>query len=81
MKIKVRDGLVVDIRKSMDPREADGENVGIVKFSREGARCLVEEMDRLISRGSNGMGTASILEFATRFPLHAIGTEDYRGLK
>src|SRR5215213_2539197 len=29
MKVKVRDGLVVDISKAMDPAEADGENVGV----------------------------------------------------
>src|SRR5678815_4407039 len=50
MKVKLSDGLVVDIRKDLDPAEADGENVGIVKFSAEGARRLVEEMETLISR-------------------------------
>src|SRR5215203_6034332 len=51
MKVQVSDGLVVDIRKDLDPAEADGENVGVVKFSASGARRLVEEMDGLISRG------------------------------
>ena len=30
MKIKLSDGLVVDISKDMSPSEADGENVGVV---------------------------------------------------
>src|SRR5215216_1379950 len=51
MKVKVRDGLVVDISKVLDPAEADGENVGVVKFSPSGARRLVEQMDSLISSG------------------------------
>ena len=32
MKVKVRRGRVVDIAKTLSPDEADGENVGIVKF-------------------------------------------------
>ena len=32
--------------KTMDPAEADGENLGIVKFGAEGAAALVDIMDR-----------------------------------
>ena len=78
MKVKLRDGLVVDIRKDMDPAEADGENVGIVKFSAEGARRLVDEMDALISSGRlKEWAPRAFREFALRFPLHAISTEEY----
>ena len=78
MKVKVSDGLVVDISKDMDPAEADGENVGIVKFSADGARRLVDEMDTLISRGQlKDWAPRAFREFARRFPLHAISTEDY----
>jgi len=78
MKVKVSDGRVVDIRKDMDPAEADGENVGIVKFSPEGAKRLVEEMDSLISRGhERDWAPRAFRQFATRFPLHAISTDDY----
>ena len=78
MKVKISDGRVVDIRKDLDPAEADGENVGIVKFSASGARRLVEEMDALISRGQlKDWAPRAFREFATRFPLHAISTEDY----
>src|SRR6185503_15727159 len=48
MKVKLQDGLVVDISKEMDPLEADGENVGIVKFSAAGAKVLVGYMNELI---------------------------------
>lgn len=78
MKVKISDGRVVDIRKDLDPAEADGENVGIVKFSASGARRLVEEMDALISRGQlKDWAPRAFREFAMRFPLHAISTEDY----
>ena len=78
MKVKISDGLVVDIRKDMDPSEADGENVGVVKFSASGARRLIEEMDALISRGQlRDWAPRAFREFATRFPLHAISTADY----
>lgn len=78
MKVKISDGRVVDIRKDLDPADADGENVGIVKFSASGARRLVEEMDALISRGQlKDWAPRAFREFATRFPLHAISTEDY----
>jgi choline kinase len=78
MKVKVSDGLVVDIRKDLDPAEADGENVGIVKFSASGAQRLVEEMDGIISRGQlKDWAPRAFREFARRFPLHAISTGDY----
>ena len=79
MKVKVRDGRVVDISKKMDPSEADGENVGMVKFSRDGARRLIAEMDRLISSGECDRDWAprAFREFAERYPLHTIGTDNY----
>ena len=79
MKVKVREGLVVDISKQMDPAVADGENVGLVKFSPEGARRLVAEMDRLISSGDCDRDWAprAFLEFSRRHPLHAISTNNY----
>jgi len=79
MKVKVNEGRVVDISKSMSPAEADGENVGVVKFSRDGARLLVAEMDRLISSGDCDRDWAprAFREFALRYPLHAISTDNY----
>jgi len=79
MKVKVSEGRVVDINKHMNPAEADGENVGVVKFSREGARRLIAEMDRLISSGDCDRDWAprAFREFALRYPLHAISTENF----
>jgi choline kinase len=78
MKVKVRCGRVTSISKTMDPDEADGENLGIVKFGPEGARMLVDIMDRLIDAGElRAWAPRAFHEFAQTRPLHAIGT---RGL-
>jgi L-glutamine-phosphate cytidylyltransferase len=78
MKVKLRDGVVIDIAKSLDPREADGENVGIVKFSSEGATALVDYMDQLIANGGGkDWAPRAFREFAQHHPLHALST---RGL-
>src|SRR3954463_12069092 len=78
MKVKVRCGRVVDMSKTMDPAEADGENLGIVKFGPAGAAALVDILDRLISAGGlRDWAPRAFGEFAKTSPLHAIGT---RGL-
>jgi len=78
MKVKVRSGRVADMSKTMDPSEADGENLGIVKFGPEGATLLVDIMDRLVAAGElRAWAPRAFREFAGIRPLHAIGT---RGL-
>jgi choline kinase len=78
MKVRVRCGRVLDMSKVMDPLEADGENLGIVKFGPAGARVLIEEMDRLVSAGDvTAWVPRAFRDFAQRRPLHAIST---RGL-
>lgn len=78
MKVKVRHGRVVDMSKSMDSTEADGENLGIVKFGARGAAALVAIMDRLVSEQRlREWAPRAFAEFAQHHPLYAIGT---RGL-
>lgn len=78
MKVRVRCGRVVDISKTMMPGEADGENLGVAKFGRSGARLLMDLAGRLISRGDvKAWVPRAFKEFAQQRPLHAIGT---RGL-
>ena len=78
MKVKVQGGRVVDMSKDMDPTEADGENLGIVKFDARGAAALVEIMDHLIADGRlREWAPRAFAEFAREHSLHAIGT---RGL-
>ncbi len=78
MKVKVRRGCVVDMSKEMEPAEADGENLGVVKFSGEGARLLVAILDGIVAAGRlREWAPRAFLQFARTRPLRAIGT---RGL-
>jgi choline kinase len=78
MKVRVRRGRVADMSKTMDPQEADGENLGIVKFGREGARLLVEKMDALVAAGElKAWVPRAFKAFAEERPLHVIGTRGY----
>jgi choline kinase len=78
MKVCVRRGLVVDIDKTLAARRTDGENVGIVKFSANGARELMPVMSELVDNGHlSAWAPRAFGMFARRNPLYAIGT---RGL-
>jgi L-glutamine-phosphate cytidylyltransferase len=78
MKVKVRSGRVVDMSKTMDPAEADGENLGIVKFGPDGAAVLVDVMDRLVAAGGlRDWAPRAFAEFARTHPLHAVGTRGF----
>jgi choline kinase len=78
MKIRVRRGRVVEMSKTMDPADADGENLGVVKFGEAGAGVLLEEMDRIVKAGElMAWAPRAFTGFAARRDLHAIGT---RGL-
>jgi L-glutamine-phosphate cytidylyltransferase len=78
MKVRVRGGRVIDLSKTMADDEADGENLGVVKFGPEGARLLMEEMEALVAAGVyHAWAPQAFARVAARRPLHAIGT---RGL-
>jgi choline kinase len=78
MKVKVRRDAVIDISKKMDPAEADGENVGIVKFGLAGANLLVKYMNDLICGGAlREWAPRAFLQFATFHKLHAVSTGGY----
>jgi choline kinase len=78
MKVKVRAGRVSDISKSIDPSEADGENVGIVKFGEAGATLLARQIAVLIAKGEyRAWAPRAFRDFARARPLHAIGTRGF----
>jgi len=78
MKVKVRRGRVVDISKTMPADEADGENVGIIKFGAEGARTLAGLLDdRVAGGGVRDWAPRAFGDFARLRPLHAVGTRGY----
>jgi choline kinase len=73
MKVKVRDGLVVDLAKTLDPADADGENLGIVKFGPRSAPALVGVLDRIVAGGGlRDWAPKAFREFAQQHPLHAV---------
>lgn len=78
MKVKVRGTRVVEMSKDMDPADADGENLGIVKFGARGAAALVDIMNVLVAENHlREWAPRAFSMFAQRHALHAIGT---RGL-
>jgi len=78
MKVATRRGRVVAIAKTMAAADADGENVGIVKFGVEGARLLVDLLDRRVAAGGlRDWAPRAFEDFARVRPLHAIGTRGY----
>jgi choline kinase len=90
MKVKVRDGLVVDMAKTLAPEDADGENLGIVKFGPSSAPVLIAILDRIVMAGGlREWAPKAFRDFAQQHPLRAIGAgghpwieidfpEDYR---
>jgi len=78
MKVQVRCGRVREMSKQMDSEDADGENLGIVKFGPDGAAELVTILDRLVSGGNlREWAPRAFRDFAQVRPLHAIGTRGF----
>ena len=76
MKVKLRGDRVMDIRKDMDPAAADGENVGVVKFSAAGRGVLFEKADGLVARGVvNAWAPRAFQELCSAYPLHGVSTQ------
>jgi choline kinase len=62
----------------MPPAEADGENLGIVKFGAAGAELLGSILEARVGAGAlRDWAPRAFAEFATRRPLHAIGTRGF----
>ncbi len=78
MKVRVRRGRVAEIAKTLAPDQADGENVGIVKFGRMGGRLLTDLLDRRVCAGSlRDWAPKAFDDFARIRPLHAVGTRGF----
>ena len=75
MKVKVREGKIVDISKDIDPATADGENVGVVKFSSQGSELLFQVTDELVKRGIvRAWAPRAFQELCNRYDLYAVST-------
>lgn len=76
MKVKLEGDRIVAIRKDMDPAGADGENVGVLKFSAAGSRLLFHKADALVARGVvNAWAPRAFQELCTSYPLYAVSTK------
>jgi L-glutamine-phosphate cytidylyltransferase len=73
MKVRIRRGLVTAIAKTLDEADSDAENVGIARFSADGAAALVDHMNRIVASGEvREWLPRAFAEFAATRPLHAI---------
>ena len=78
MKVRVRRGRVEDIRKDLPLEDVDGENVGIAKFSHDGAQRLMTLAEEIVRSGATkDWAPRAFGAFARERSLYAIGT---RGL-
>jgi choline kinase len=78
MKVHIRRGLVMEIAKTLPDADSDAENVGIAKFGREGARALVDHVNRIVSLGGvNEWLPRAFADFAKTRALHAIDSRGY----
>jgi len=78
MKVKVSNGFVTDMSKTMDPSEADAENLGIVKFGPGSAPHLIDILDRMVAEGGlRDWAPRAFRDFAQSSPLRAISTRGY----
>jgi len=74
--VKIWQGFAIDVSKELAPLDADGENVGILKFGPRGGRRLVEHLDALIVAGEvNAWAPRAFKAVAQEWPLRAIATD------
>jgi len=78
MKVQVRRGCVVDIDKSMPSSQADGENVGLVKFGPDGAAVMVGVLDEIVAAGGvREWLPRAFAAFVDRRPLHVVESRGF----
>src|SRR5215218_5051386 len=78
MKVKVRGGRVVDMSKTMDPADADGENVGLLRFDASAAPLLVDQLEARVAAGARrDWAPRAFAAFAAERRLYAISTRGF----
>ncbi len=78
MKVKVRNGCVVEMSKTMAPEEADGENVGMLRFDAETIPTLTACLDAIVATGRlREWAPRAFSMFAAERPLHALSTRGF----
>ena len=76
MKVKVENGRIVQINKTINPKEAFGEYIGIAKFSKEDTHVFFREIDEIVSSGQTYVWYENALEKALdKIVVRPISTE------
>jgi len=76
MKVKTWHGFAIDFGKDLPPWDADGENVGILKFGPRGARRLIAHIEELLAAGGeNAWAPAAFRALAREWPIRAVTTD------
>jgi choline kinase len=75
MKVRVSNGFISEFSKDMPVEQAHGENVGILKFSREGGTRLNHHLEVLVHVGmTNAWAPLAFGALAREWPLIAVST-------
>ena len=78
MKVRVRGGRIVEMAKGMAPMDADGENVGMLRFGTSAVPALVGILDDVVASGAiREWAPRAFSLFAANHPLWAIGTRGF----
>ena len=76
MKVMLEGSHVVDFGKDLPPERAHAHNVGVAKFSAEGASRLADCLERLVATGhENDWVPVAFREFASHWSLTAVLTD------
>jgi choline kinase len=76
MKVTLNGSLVLDFGKQLPRERAHAHNVGVAKFSTEGAARLAERLEWLVATGhENDWVPVAFREYASHWPLTAVATE------
>lgn len=76
MKVITQNGIIKRISKNIPPSEAEGENVGIVKLSKEGARAVLEVAEQCVKNEEwNFWVPYAVDVLAEKIDFHAVSTD------
>ena len=76
MKVKMKNGLITEINKTMPLTEAYGEFIGLAKFSTGGALALREALDTLVVNGGSEVWFESSIQWLAdkSYPVYELDT-------
>ena len=75
MKVRLWNGFIAEFSKDMPRELAHGENVGILKFSRDGGTRLAHHLETLVHVGmANAWAPLAFSALAREWPLAAVST-------